>query len=126
MRRLWWAVALLLALVAASLLNAWQAQTFSDSLTAQLTEAQQLATEGQWAESYAVTQRAYDRWQNRHTYLHIVMRHGDTDQILRAFHQVLQYLELQNLDQYAAANTDLIVQITLLAEMEQASLVNVL
>lgn len=54
------------------------------------------------------------------------MRHSDTDQILRTFQSVLQYLELQELDQYAAANADLAAQIQLLAEMEQASLVNVL
>ena len=43
-------------------------------------------------------------WQDSHFYLHVVMRHSDTDQILRTFQSVLQYLELQELDQYAAAN----------------------
>ena len=54
------------------------------------------------------------------------MRHSDTDQILRGFRCVLQYLTLQEMDQYAAANADLIAQIRLLSEMEQATLVNVL
>ena len=54
------------------------------------------------------------------------MRHGDTDQILRSFQGVLQYLQLEEMDQYAAANADLASQLRLLSEMEQASLVNIL
>ena len=54
------------------------------------------------------------------------MRHSDTDQILRAFRSVLQYLEIQEMDQYTAANADLITQLELLSETEQAALVNVL
>ena len=55
-----------------------------------------------------------------------MLRHSDTDQVLRAFRAVLEYLELEELDQYAAANADLVAQLELLAEMEQATLVNVL
>ena len=54
------------------------------------------------------------------------MRHSDTDQILRTFRSVMQYLDLQEMDQYAAANADLMTQLELLAEMEQASFTNVL
>ena len=45
--------------------------------------------------------------------------------ILRAFRSVLQYLDIREMDQYAAANADLMVQLELLSEMEQASLGNV-
>ena len=54
------------------------------------------------------------------------MRHSDTDQILRGFRTVMEYLRLQEPDQYNAANADLITQLELLAEMEQPSVVNVL
>ena len=54
------------------------------------------------------------------------MRHSDTDQILRSFQAVLEYLPLQEPDQYNAANADLIAQLELLAEMEQVSVANVL
>ena len=54
------------------------------------------------------------------------MRHSDTDQVLRAFRQVLEYLRLQEPDQYNAANADLMAQLELLAEMEQPSVANVL
>ncbi len=126
MKRLWIAVGLAAVLLAGSLANAWYAQKLCDSLWQRLDRAQALVTEDRWEEAAAVTREVYEDWQGSHFYLHTVMRHSDTDQILRAFRTVLWYLELEELDQYAAGNADLIAQIQLLAEMEQASVVNVL
>lgn len=126
MKRLWIAVILMIALLAGSLVNAWYVQSLSDGLTGRLKEAQQLAREDQWAQAAELTQQVYADWQSHHFYLHSVLRHSDTDQILRSFRSVLQYLDIQELDQYAAANADLLAQLELLAEMEQASVVNVL
>lgn len=126
MKRLWIAAGLLLILLAGTLLNAYYAQMLADRLTDRLEQAQSMAQESQWSQAHSITQRAYEEWQHNHTYLHTCMRHSDTDEILRAFHSVLQYLDLKEMDQYAAANADLMTQISLLAEMEQVSLVNVL
>ena len=89
-------------------------------------QAQSLARSGRWEQAEQLTHQVYNQWQGSHFYLHTVMRHADTDEILRAFQAVLEYLDIQELDQYTAANVDLIVRLQLLAEMEQASLVNVL
>lgn len=126
MRRLWISVALLLAMLAGSLCNAWYARELTDGMGEQLRLAQQLTQTGQWEQALDLTQRVYDRWQERHFYLHATMRHSDTDQILRGFRTVLEYLRLQEPDQYNAANADLMTQLELLAEMEQPTLVNVL
>lgn len=126
MKRLWTAAALLALLLAASLVNAWYAQSLADGLTAQLEQAQAQAENGAWDRAQALTQGAYEEWGRHHFYLHSVLRHSDTDQILRGFRSVLEYLSIQEMDQYAAANADLVTQLELLAEMEQASLVNVL
>ena len=126
MKRLWTAAALLFLLLAASLVNPWYAQRLADSLTGRLEQAQALAREEQWVQAEQLTRETYSDWESHHFYLHSVLRHSDTDQILRSFRSVLQYLSIQELDQYAAANADLISQLELLAEMEQASLVNVL
>jgi len=126
LKRLWIASALLLFLLSSTLFNAYFSQSLADNLSEQLTQAQQMAQNGQWGSARALTRLAYHRWQDNHFYLHTVMRHSDTDQILRSFQGVLQYLSIREWDQYTAANADLITQIQLLAEMEQASLVNVL
>ena len=118
MKRLWIAAALLAFLLGASLANAWYSQSLTGDMTDRLRQAQSLAEGENWDQAEAETQQVYEDWQDHHFYLHTLMRHSDTDQVLRAFRQVLEYLRLQEPDQYNAANADLIAQLELLAEME--------
>ena len=111
MKRLWSAAALLLVLLGGALWNAWYADRLSGRMAGQLEQAQELADRGDW--------EAHD------AYLHVMMRHSDTDQILRGFRALDQYLALEESDQYTAANAELICQLELLSEMEQPSLVNI-
>ena len=126
MKRLWISVGLLLLLLGGSLLNAWYAERLTDGMEERLRLSQALARQDRWEEALFVTREVYDQWQSLHFYLHSTMRHSDTDQILRGFRTVLEYLRLEEPDQYNAANADLITQLELLAEMEQPSVVNVL
>lgn len=126
MKRLYIAVGLLVLLLAASLTNAWYAQRLTGGMREELSRAQHMAEEGNWGRAESLTRQVYEDWQNHHFYFHTLMRHSDTDQVLRAFRTVLEYLRLQEPDQYNAANADLMAQLELLAEMEQASVVNVL
>ena len=126
MKRLWIAAALLVLLLAASLANARYVQNLTQGMRDQLHQAQALAEQGNWDRADALTRQAYQSWQGHHLYLHTTMRHSDTDQILRTFRSVLEYLKLQEPDQYNAANADLMAQLELLAEMEQPTVVNVL
>ena len=126
MKRLWISVVLLLLILAGSLCNAWYAKQLIDDMGERLYLSQSLARQGRWEDALAITQEVYDQWQSLHFYLHSTMRHSDTDQILRGFRTVMEYLRLEEPDQYNAANADLITQLELLAEMEQPSVVNVL
>lgn len=126
MKRLWIAAALLLALLGASLLNGWYAEKLTGEMRKQLGQAQAWAQQGIWSRAEAVTRQVYEDWQRRHFYFHTTMRHSDTDQVLRGFRTVLEYVRLQEPDQYYAANADLMTQLELLAEMEQPVVANVL
>ena len=126
MRRLWIAAGLLVLLLGASLVNAWYIQDLTGGMGERLRQAQDCAAREDWERAEALTRQVYEDWQSHHFYLHCVMRHGDTDQILRGFRGVLEYLPLREPDQYNAANADLIAQLELLAEMEQVSVANVL
>lgn len=126
MKRLWIAAGLLALLLAASLTNAWYAQKLTGNMGERLRQAQTLTGQGNWDRAEALTRQVYEDWQDHHFYFHTLMRHSDTDQVLRAFRQVLEYLRLREPDQYNAANADLMAQLELLAEMEQATIVNVL
>ena len=95
-------------------------------LDKQLEQAQELAARGDWEGAARLSRESFGLWQAHDAYLHVMMRHSDTDQILRGFRAVEQYLVLEEPDQYTAANAELICQLELLSEMEQPSLVNIL
>lgn len=126
MKRLVSAAALLLLLLSGSLWNAWYADRLTGQMAGQLEQAQERAVRGDWEGAARLSRESFSLWKAHDAYLHVMMRHSDTDQILRAFKAVEQYLALEETDQYTAANAELICQLELLSEMEQPSLVNIL
>ena len=126
MSRLWIALALLLAMLSASLVNASHLTDLTQSITDRLQAAEEMAERGAWDQAGTITTQCLSDWNSYHTYLHIISRHSDTDDVLISFRSVLQSLKLQEMDEYAAANLELITQITLLAEIEQPDWLNVL
>ena len=91
MKRLWAASALLAVLLGAALVNAWYSRSFTEKMAQELEQACQMARDDDWEGARRLTWAVYQDWQGKHFYLHTVMRHGDTDQILRSFQGVLQY-----------------------------------
>lgn len=126
MKRLWIASALLALLVVWAL---WEGQSVSalmQDYSGQLSQAQELAKAERWDEARAVTERVFQNWREHELYLYAQLRHNDVDNVLLTFREVEQYLLLEEMDQYAAANAKLITQLELLGEMEQPTLVNIL
>ena len=126
MKRLVLSAAVIVSMLLLGLYNGYYIQNLTNEIIYQLSCAQSTAEEERWDAATRITQQAYENWNRHHSYLHIVSRHNDTDEILRTFQAVLQYLKIQETDQYTAANIDLITQLQLLAEMEQPTLVNIL
>ncbi len=126
MKRLFTACVILALLLGISLYSGHAVGSLSQTCIQQLEEAQSLAAQNCWAQARSITRQTFRHWQSFHFPLHALMRHTENDQILISFRSVEQYLLLEEMDQYAAANITLITQLELLAEMEQASLENVL
>ena len=126
MRRLFAALAILLALLSASFYVSRRLDSMTGSCIQQLKAAQQLANQEDWEQARTITARVYETWTDHSFALHALLRHNDTDQILLSFRAVDQYLQLEEMDQYAAANAALITQLQLLAEMERPTVENVL
>ena len=91
-----------------------------------LEQAEARAETGDWEEARVLTEQALTQWQSRDSYLHILLRHSDTDQIYTGFQEVLEFLTCQEAGEYSAANARLMTQISLLYEAEQFTLKNVL
>ena len=126
MKRLCAACLILVLLLGVSLTCGRALGELTETCTAHLQTAQSLAARGDWDGARARTGLAFQLWQRHSLPLHALTRHTEADQILISFRCVEQYLTLEEMDQYAAANVTLITQLELLAEMEQATLENVL
>ena len=122
MKRLWIAALLLAVLFGATLCNNLYLRGFTGALNALLEQAEARAETGDWEEARVLTEQALTQWQSRDIYLHILLRHSDTDQIYTDFQEVLEFLTCQD----SAANARLMTQISLLYEAEQFTLKNVL
>ena len=127
MRRLCASAAVLAALFGLSLFSSHQLSAFTGQLNDLLREAEVCVLYEDWDAAADKTEAALNLWSGRDTYLHTVLQHADTDQILLGFHEVRQLLSTQEAGgEYFAANAQLMTRIELLSEMEQLNLKNLL
>ena len=126
MKRLWIAALLLAVLFGATLCNNLYLRGFTGALNT-FPFLSTFATSGRiFIRCRVLTEQALTQWQSRDSYLHILLRHSDTDQIYTGFQEVLEFLTCQEAGEYSAANARLMTQISLLYEAEQFTLKNVL
>ena len=127
MRRLTLSLLVLAGLVGLTLYNSHYLNVYTNELTTLLKHAEAAAAGGDWDAAADKTEAALDRWRCKESYLHIILQHGDTDDVLLSFQEVRQLIAHQeDGGEYSAANAKLITQIELLYEMEQLNLKNLL
>lgn len=127
MKRLWFAVGVLVLLFSATLVNAFYLQHLSIGWINLLRQAEtQVSQEDGWEEAEKLTEEALEKWESHETYLYTVTRHSDGDQIQTSFREVQQYLSCRDPGEYFASNARLITQISLLYEMEQLNFKNLM
>lgn len=124
MKRLWIAAAILVAVFAGICLHIVSLKGFTEELTVLLEQAEAEAEAGRWEQAGALTEQAFLRWQDRDVYLHVLLRHSDTDQIYADFHETAALLAYQEWGEYSAASARLITHLELLYEAEQLTLKN--
>lgn len=125
MKRFWIALLLLGAIFTGTLFHIRSLHGFTDTLSALLEQADELAAAEQWDQARDLTVQAKDTWGDRDVYLHVLLRHADTDSIYAGFQETLALLDSQEYGEYAAANARLVTQIQLLYEAEQLTLKNI-
>ena len=126
MKRVWIACGLLLAILAGTLGHSWYIQSFTDDLIALLAESEVRAESGDWTGAEELTQKARDMWEERDVYLHVTLRHDETDTIYTGLREVQEFLQCEESGEYSAANARLIANLELIAEAEQLTLKNIL
>lgn len=127
MRRLLLSAGLLIALFCLTLYNTHYLNSYTEEMTILLKQAEICADDGDWDAAADKTEAALDHWHSHETYLHMVLQHRDTDEVLLSFQEVRQLIAHQEHGgEYSAANARLITQIGLLCEMEELNLKNIL
>lgn len=128
MKRLYLSIGLIALMTALSGLHIWHLNNFTGQLTALLTQAQEQAERENWDEAALLTHQAKDRWMEHDHYLHITLRHADTDAIQISMDEALAFLEggEKQPAEYAAVNARLLTQLGLLVEAELPLLTNLL
>lgn len=126
MKRVWIAIGLLLIVLSGTLAHSFYIASFSHDLTLLLEAAESEAEQGAWDKAEELTRTARQKWDRRSTYLHITLRHDETDEIYTGFREVAEFIQCQEGGEYSAANARLIASLELMAEAEQLTLKNVL
>ncbi len=126
MKRILIAAAILLVIFAATLSHSFYISDFTGDLTALLEAAEAQAENDNWDAAHDLTQKARDRWDSTDAYLHILLRHSETDNVYTGFREVAEFIQCQEGGEYSAANARLIAELELLAEAEQLTMKNIL
>ena len=101
---------------------------FTGGLTELLIQAQEQVEHEDWEGAFRLTRQAKEQWVDNEGYLHITLRHADTDAILVSFDEALAFLQGSEHQpaEYAAVNARLITQLALLLEAELPTITNLL
>ena len=126
MKRLWIALAILLAILVGSLANIRYVTRVSNQLVDTLNQAERLAEAGDWHSARTLTCQAQEQWEAHSGILYITLCHATADQVNTGFREVLELIQQEAAEEYSAANGVLIAEVEHLAEVEQLSLANLL
>ena len=124
MKRLWFPAALLLLMFAAALGNALALERFTGSLAQTLLQAEERVGREDWDGAEALIRQAREDWHRRDGWLHVTLRHADTDEIQIGFDETLRLLLCREMGGYAAASAQLGEHLQLVAGAEQLTLEN--
>lgn len=126
MKRIWIALAILMAIFASTMWHSAYIRSFTKDLTFLLEAAEGEAESGNWSGATDLTAVAREKWEKKDPYLHITLRHNETDAIYAGFREVNEFLQCMESGEYSAANARLIANLELLSEAEQLTLKNIL
>lgn len=126
MKRLYIPLAILAVIFVCTLYNAHFLKQATDNLSGVLNQAEEKVIARDWAAARQLTDQALDFWKDHDFYFHIVLRHGDTDDVEVQFQEVKGFLQSEDYEDYFAANARLTALIDLLYEGEQFIVENIL
>ena len=89
-------VALLISILALSLLNSSKLAKLTDELSAMIEDCGELAYAGKWEECGQHVDNAIRTWAENDTYTHIVLRHNDIDSVTDDIYALREHIYAQD------------------------------
>ena len=120
------AIAVLVLLMGAGLLNGACLSDQCSRWSAQLATAASAAELGQWSRAQQETEALRASWQHAQRYLHITLQHEEINKADTLLHQCALYAKTQDGSSFSDAAVQLTLQFDRLAEMERLDIKNVL
>ncbi len=119
------AVALLILVFAAAILNILYLEHRTQELLSWVDTSTDLAAQGQWQEATEAAKTALDTWEGMAHYTHIFIRHSEIDSTTYAFYQLLTDLYAQDYPAVKGNAQALSAHVENIAAMEHVTLGNV-
>ena len=125
-KEFWGPLSVLIVIFSFSLWNSVNIQKNTARWSESLQQAVLSVQSENWTAVNTALNRSYKDWANTQTYLHIVLEHDVIDDADSMFRRAFAFSEAQDAQELQAELTDLIDQLSLLAEIERISLKNIL
>ena len=119
-------IAILAVILGFALWNGITIQKNTARWSSQLQQAVQMISTENWDSINCTLQNSYNDWQNRQTYLHIVLEHDAINDADAMYRRALAFTKAQEPKELRAELADLQDQLKQITEMEQLSLKNIL
>ena len=126
MKYFWIPVGLLALLLGASLANARvveaEAEPWRETIEASISAAEG----GDWEEALRAVRGARESWDARKPYLHIVTAHDELDQVDLLFASAESFAREEDIAEYRAEASELVMQLGIIVELQKLTLRNAL
>lgn len=117
---------LLLALLLASLANAYAADRCVAQWCGTLSDVQSAAQSGDWENVRAQLDALHESWDERAVYFHIILQHDELNEAEALLARAQSFSAGQDETEFHACLAELISQLRVLSEMQEISIKNIL
>lgn len=126
MKRIWTAIALLLAILVLGGIGISIVHKQASQLIETIDEARDAALNGEMQKAMEFSQELKSQWEKSDTILSIMIRHDQMDHVVFSIHGMIFHLEEEQLDDFLNDCTTCFVALTEIWEAEVPSLENIL
>ena len=126
MKYFWIPLALLALLLGASLANARLVETEVEPWREAIESSVASAESGDWEAARRAVRGARESWEAHKVYLHIVTAHDELDQVDLLFASAENFAKEEDMAEFRAEASELVVQLGIIVELQKLTLRNAL